>query len=61
MVPAFKDHPFGQKKYGLKLEVVLKGKDIYVEHIRVVSLTAGLKMEGIVKLRALKLHGPLYI
>ncbi len=35
------------EKYCLKLEVVLKWRDIYVENIRVVSLMAGLKMEGI--------------
>ncbi len=34
---------------GIKLEVVLKWRDIYFESIIVVSLVDGLKMEGIVK------------
>ena len=42
--------PFLQPdKYGLKLEVVLKVRDIYIENIKMVSLIAGLKMKGIVK------------
>ena len=49
------------RKYGLKLEVVLKWKDIYIENITVMSLISCLKMEGIVKYRGLKLQGPLYI
>ena len=39
--------------------MVLKWRDIYVENIRVVSVMAGLKMQGIVKLRGLKLQGPI--
>ncbi len=39
------------EKYGLKFKLVLKWRDIYVENIRVVSVIAGLKMQGIVKLR----------
>ena len=48
MVPAFQDHPFS-KKYGLKLKVVLKWKDIYIENIIMVSLIAGLKIEEFLK------------
>ncbi len=47
---------------GLKFKVVLKWRDICTENIRLVSLImliAGLKMEGIVKWRGLKLQGPL--
>ncbi len=40
--------------------MALKERDIYIENIRIVSLTAGLKMEGIVKWRGLKSQGPLY-
>ncbi len=42
------------QKFGLKWEMVLKWKDIYVEIIRIVSLIAGLTMEGTVKWRGLK-------
>ncbi len=35
-----------QKKYSPELKVVLKWRDIYIENVRVVSLMAGLKMEG---------------
>ncbi len=48
--------PFQPEKYGLKFDVVLKWRDIYFENIRIVSLIAGLKMEGIVKWRGLKLQ-----
>ncbi len=41
------------EKYGLKLETVLKWKDSYNEIVWMVSLIAGLKMEGIVKWRGL--------
>ena len=51
--------PLQPGKYGLKLEVVLKWRDINTENIRVVSLISGLKIEGIVKRRGLKLQGPL--
>ena len=37
------------EKYGLKLKVVLKWRDIYIDNIRIVLLIAALKMEGIVK------------
>ncbi len=33
---------------------------MYIENIRMLSLIAGLKMEGIVKWRSLKLQGLLY-
>ncbi len=39
--------------YGLKLKVVLKWRDVYIENIKVVSLIAGLKIDGIVKYRGL--------
>ncbi len=52
--------PRQPEKYGLKWEVVLKWRDIYTENIGKMSLMAGLKMEGIVKLRGLKSQGPLY-
>ncbi len=54
--------PLQPRKYGLKLEVVLKWGDINTENIRVVSLISdnSLKIEGIVKRRGLKLQGPLY-
>ncbi len=39
----------------------LKWRDIYIENIRMVSLMAGPKIEGIVKWRGLKSQGPLYI
>ncbi len=58
VVPAFLRPLLQPEKYGLKLEV-LKWKDIYIENIRMVSLIAGLKMEGIVKWRGLKSQGPL--
>ncbi len=41
--------PLQPEKYGLKLQVVLKWRDIYIENIRIMLLIAGLKMEGIVK------------
>ncbi len=40
--------------------MVLKWRDINTENIRVVSLVSGLKIEGIVKGKDLKLQGPLY-
>ncbi len=52
--------PLQPDKYGYKLEVVLKWRDVYTENIRMVLLIAGLKMEGIVKWRGLKSRGPLY-
>ncbi len=41
--------PIQPAKYGLKLKVVLKYRDIYTENIQVASLISGLKMKGIVK------------
>ncbi len=41
--------------------MVLKWKDIYIEHFGIVSQIDSLKMEGIVKQRGLKLKGPLYM
>ncbi len=41
--------PIQPTKYGLKLKVVLKYRDIYTENIQVVLLISGLKMKGIVK------------
>ena len=38
-------------KYGPKFEMVLKWRDIYIENIRMATLIASLKMEGIVKWR----------
>ena len=52
--------PLQPEKYGLKLEVVLKYRDIHIEHITMLSLVASLKMKGIVKWRGLKSQGPLY-
>ncbi len=53
--------PLQPGKYGLKLEVVLKWRDINNEkNIRMVSLISGLKIEGIVQRRGLILQGPLY-
>ncbi len=52
--PCILRQPLQPDKYGLKLEVVLKWRDIYTESIRMVLLIAGLKMEGIVKWRGLK-------
>ncbi len=43
--------PLQPPKHGPNWEVVLKWKDIYSESIRMVSLIAGLKMQGIVKWR----------
>ncbi len=53
--------PIQPAKYGLKLKVVLKWKDIHIENIRIVLLIAGLKMEGIVKWKVLKSRGLLYL
>ncbi len=55
--------PIQPGKYRLKLEVVLKWRDIYMylENIRVVPLMAGHKMAEIIKWRCLKLQGPLCI
>ncbi len=44
------------EKYGLKLKVVLKWRDNPIEK-RLVSLIAGLKWKGIVKLKVLKSRG----
>ncbi len=52
-------HPARKKR--LKLQAVLKWRDIYIENIRVMSLAACLKIEGTVKWRGLKSQGPLYI
>ncbi len=41
--------PILPEKYGLKLKVVLKWRDIYTENISTVSVMARLKMEGTVK------------
>ncbi len=51
--------PLQPEEYGIKLEVVLKWKDIYIENIRMLSLIDGFKNEGIVKWRSLKSQGPL--
>ncbi len=61
--PSILRPPLQPGKYGLKLEVVLKWRDINTENIRVVSLTSwsGFKIEETVKRRGLKLHGPLYL
>ena len=45
---------FQLDKYGLKLRVVLKWRDIYIKNIRAMSLMFSFKMEGIIKLRGLK-------
>ena len=37
--------PVQLKKYSLKLNAILKSRDVYTENIRMVSLVAGLKME----------------
>ncbi len=37
------------RQYSLKLDVVLKWRDIYIENFRLLSLVNSLKMEGIVK------------
>ncbi len=41
--------PIQLTKYGLKLKVVLKERDVYTENIQMVPLISGLKMQGIVK------------
>ncbi len=41
--------PIQPAKYGLKLKMVLKLRDVYTETIQVVSLISGFKMQGIVK------------
>ena len=41
--------PVQSEKYGLKFEMLLKWKDIYIENIIVMSLMDGFKMKGIVK------------
>ncbi len=58
--------PIQPEKHGLKLKVVLKWKDIYIENITCITcIRAGvtdnlnLKMEGIVKWKGLKSKGPL--
>ncbi len=38
----------------------MQGYSIYVENTRVMSLVVDLKVEGFVKWRSLKSHGPLY-
>ena len=43
-----------------KLKVVLKQRNFYVENIKVVSLMAGLIMQGILKWKGLKSQRPLY-
>ncbi len=48
-VPCILRPPLQPEKYGLKWEVVLKWKDIYIENVTMVSLMATLKMEGTVK------------
>ncbi len=48
------------EKHGLKLKMVLKWRDNYVE-FWFVSLIAALKMERVVKWRGLELQGPLYL
>ncbi len=41
--------PIQPAKYGLKLKVVLKQRDVSTKDIRVVSLISSLKIQGIVK------------
>ncbi len=53
--------PIQPAKYGLKLKVVLKQRDIQTENIQVVPLISSLKMQGIVKQRGLKSQGPLQL
>ena len=48
----------------LKIEIVLKWRDVCIANpitVLVLSLMAGLKLEGIVEWRGLKSQGPLYI
>ena len=52
--------PLQSGKYGLKLEAVLKWRDIYAENTKVVSLISCLKIEALVKWKGLELQGPLY-
>ncbi len=40
---------YGPRNYGLKCKVVLKGRYIYIENTRVVSLICSLKIEGSLK------------
>ncbi len=40
--------------------MALKWRDNYIENIRFVPLTTGLKMEGIIKWKGLKSQGPLH-
>ncbi len=42
--------PLQPEVFDLKLEVVLKCRDIYIEYIIMVSMTAALKMEGMIML-----------
>ncbi len=41
--------PIQTAKYGLKLKVVVKKRNVYTEHMEVVSLKSDAKMQGIVK------------
>ncbi len=59
--PSILRPPLQPEKYGLKLEVVIKCRDIYIENKTILSLVASLKMEGIVKWSGLKSQGPLYM
>ncbi len=59
-VPCDLRPPIHPAKYGLKLKVVLKQRDLHTENVEVVSLISGLKMPGIVKYRGLKSQGLLY-
>ncbi len=57
--------PVKSEKYGLTLKVVLKGKDVYIENMRVVLLMTSLKMERIVKSQVYRMleweHSNLYV
>ena len=49
-----------RKRFAFKVKVFLKWRDSYTENISMVTLMAGLKIEGTVKWRGLKSQGPLY-
>ncbi len=53
--------PIQTEKQGRKLEMVFKWRDICVKNITMMSLMAGLVMQGILIWRGLKLQGPPYI
>ncbi len=61
VVPALlKVNRSARKKHGLKLEMILKVRDIYFEST-IVSLIASLKIEGFFKWKGLKLQGLLHM